>query len=267
MARVALIAFAVLALSSPAAADPSERTDRDRVYHSLPIAGGSALYLVLELGLKSRLVPDHCRWCEPNGFDAGIRTALRWDRVHLANSLSNLTGYLGNPAFAIGMLAASSDRDGRRFYDDVAPVLQAGVITGVVNWVGKAIAGRRRPFAAFHATPVRAKSDIDTSFFSGHTALAFAMAASSSTVASLRDYRSAPALWIGGLTLASATGYLRIAGDAHYATDVLAGAAIGAAIGIAIPMLFHREVLTDEAAVPRRATGREPVVLSVGSSF
>ena len=267
MSRAALAAFAVLAVRAPAAADPSERTDRDRVYHSIPIVAGSALYLVLELGLKGVIVPDHCRWCEPNGFDAGVRTALRWDRVHLANTLSNVTGYLGNPAFAVGVLAASSDRDGRRFYDDVAPVLQAGIVTGVVNWVGKAIAGRRRPFAAYDATPVRAKSDIDTSFFSGHSALAFSMATASGTVASLRGYRSAPALWIGGLSLATATGYLRIAGDAHYATDVIAGAAIGAAIGVAIPLLFHRDVLTDEPAVPRRATGREPVIFSVGSSF
>lgn len=261
------VALAVVLATATAAADPSERTDRQRVGHGAPVVLGGALYLVLELVAKQKLIPDHCRWCEPNAFDAGIRTALRWDRVHAANTLSNLTGYLGNPALAISVLGGSANGDWRRFYDDVTPVLQAGIVSGVLNWIGKAIAVRRRPFAAFKATPVRAKHDYNTSFFSGHTALAFSMATSSGTVASLRGYRSATALWIGGLTLATATGYLRIAGDAHYATDVIAGAVIGGAIGVAIPLLFHHDVLTDEPATPRQAAPREAFVLSVGSSF
>jgi membrane-associated phospholipid phosphatase len=55
----------------------------------------------------------------------------------------------------------------------------------------------------------------------------------------MRGYESAP--WILGLGLAGAatTGYLRVAADAHWATDVLAGAAFGAAVGVAVPLL-HR---------------------------
>jgi membrane-associated phospholipid phosphatase len=44
------------------------------------------------------------------------------------------------------------------------------------------------------------------------------------------------------LTLAAATGYLRIAADRHYFTDVLAGAALGAGAGLTVPYLMHREV-------------------------
>lgn len=261
------VALAVILTTATAAADPSERTDRKRIDHGAPVVLGGALYLVLELVAKQKLIPEQCRWCLPNSFDAGIRTRLRWERVQAANTVSNLTGYLGNPAFAIGVIGGSANGDWRRFYDDVTPVLQAGIVSGVLNWIGKAIAVRRRPFAAFNATPVRAKHDYDTSFFSGHSALAFSMATSSGTVASLRGYRSATALWIGGLSLATVTGYLRIAGDAHYATDVIAGALIGGAIGVAVPLLFHRDVLTDEVATPRQAATRESFVLSVGSSF
>jgi membrane-associated phospholipid phosphatase len=234
------VALVVVLATATAAADPSERTDRQRVQHGAPVLLGGALYLVLELVAKNKIIPEHCRWCVPNSFDAGIRGGLRWDRVHAANTLSNLTGYLGNPLLAISVLGGSANGDWRRFYDDVTPVLQAGITAGVLNWIGKAIAVRRRPFAAFNATPVRAKHDYDTSFFSGHTALAFSMATSSGTVASLRGYRSATALWISGLSLATVTGYLRIAGDAHYATDVIAGAVIGGAIGVVVPLLFHR---------------------------
>jgi membrane-associated phospholipid phosphatase len=42
------------------------------------------------------------------------------------------------------------------------------------------------------------------------------------------------------MTLASAVGYLRVAGDQHWATDVLAGAAVGGLVGWAVPWVFHR---------------------------
>ncbi|HZU83932.1 MAG TPA: phosphatase PAP2 family protein [Polyangiaceae bacterium] len=41
------------------------------------------------------------------------------------------------------------------------------------------------------------------------------------------------------LTLAAADGVLRIMGDRHYLTDVLAGGAIGFAFGYGVPTLFH----------------------------
>ena len=37
-----------------------------------------------------------------------------------------------------------------------------------------------------------------------------------------------------------ATGYLRIASDRHYFTDVMAGAVVGTAVGVGVPFLFHR---------------------------
>jgi len=261
------VVLAVVLASATAAADPSERSDRVRIYHAIPWVSGGALYLGLELAIKGRIIPDECRWCESNRFDTAVRSALRWDNVQAANTISNLTGYVGNPAYAVALLATSTRGDWRRFYDDVTPVIQAGVITGVVNWIGKAIAVRRRPFAFFKAEPVRAKHDFDTSFFSGHSALAFTMATSSAMVAHLRGYRSEAALWIGGLTLATATGYLRIAGDAHYATDVITGAAVGAAIGLVIPLFLHYDALTDEEPVPRRLADEQPVMFSLGGAF
>jgi membrane-associated phospholipid phosphatase len=42
------------------------------------------------------------------------------------------------------------------------------------------------------------------------------------------------------LTLASGVGYLRVAGEAHWLTDVLAGAAMGGGVGFAVPWLLHR---------------------------
>ena len=47
-------------------------------------------------------------------------------------------------------------------------------------------------------------------------------------------------MWAAGLTLATLTGYLREAADKHYLSDVLTGAAVGAAVGWAIPYLHYR---------------------------
>lgn len=107
----------------------------------------------------------------------------------------------------------------------------------------KFAAGRERPFV--HALPPEEKArtahprDNNTSFYSSHTAVTFALAASAGTVASLREYRWAPWVWAAGLAFATTTGYLRIAGDRHYFTDVLTGALVGSAVGFAVPYL-HR---------------------------
>ncbi|MFN0249975.1 MAG: phosphatase PAP2 family protein [Kofleriaceae bacterium] len=268
---LATIAF----FSTLAGASPDERTDRSRyLYQPIPIAAGGAIYLVLELGLKDQITPMECRWCRANGLDASIRNALVWKNVQGPNQVSNLTGYIGNPALALGGLFLSNlDTDDRReWYDDAIPVLQAGVVTGMVNQLFKVVFGRRRPYAEFKGTSTRAANDVNMSFFSGHTSLAFAMATSSATVASMREYRSAPLLWGGGLALATATGYFRIAADAHYFTDVLVGAIVGGAIGVAVPLLFHDDVLTNEStATPRVGSARstrDPVIFSLyGGAF
>ncbi len=43
-----------------------------------------------------------------------------------------------------------------------------------------------------------------------------------------------------GLAASAATGYLRVAGDKHWATDVLAGAGWGSAVGVGVPLLHAR---------------------------
>ena len=91
--------------------------------------------------------------------------------------------------------------------------------------------------------PVRSRSprhpaDNNVSFYSSHTSFAFSLAVSTGTVASMRRYRWAPAVWAAGLAGAAAVGYLRIAADQHYFTDVLAGAAAGSAVGFAVPTGF-----------------------------
>ena len=70
----------------------------------------------------------------------------------------------------------------------------------------------------------------ELSFPSGHTATAF-------TNASLLFYEYKDAnIWYAssGYLFATATGFLRIANNKHYTSDVLAGAGIGTAVGLAV---------------------------------
>lgn len=264
--RALAVMFLLLSLGT-ASADPSERSDRDRVWNIAPFAAGGAFYLVLEFGLKEALSRPECLWCRSNRFDTRLRSAGKWENVERADFISNVTGYFSAPTYAMGMLVVSSigERDVRRWFDDVVPVMQAGIITGVLNQAFKLAFVRRRPFAEFKARSTqKRKGDVNTSFFSGHTGLAFAMSSSSGAVASLRGYRSAPAIWIGGGMLAVTTGYLRVAADAHYTTDVIAGAVIGTLVGLTIPLVFHKDVLTDEDPVAREQK-RGNVMLSLGS--
>jgi membrane-associated phospholipid phosphatase len=60
------------------------------------------------------------------------------------------------------------------------------------------------------------------------------------------------------MTMAAGVGYLRVAGDAHWVSDVLAGAAIGGAIGWAVPWTLHR---------PRSGKGSEVQLLPAPGGF
>lgn len=231
------------------------------------------LYVSSENWFKSSLTSDECRWCTPPGVDTRIQRQLVWNDPVTADHYSNLTGHLATPLFTIGTLALSSlgNRSWRRWFDDTLPVLEAVVITNLITQVVKFSAARQRPFVYVGGPAVQPEGDLNTSFVSGHASLGFALAASAGTVATLRGYRTAPYIWAGGMALAVTTSYLRMAADAHYFTDVFVGGLIGAGVGLAVPLLLHREVLAPRAVssrllvIPRGSRGS--LGLSVAGEF
>jgi membrane-associated phospholipid phosphatase len=215
--------------------------------------------------LKSRLGPATCRWCQVDAFDASVRDALVWSDTSSANLASNIGAYAVVPLVGLGLTALAAEHDGRQL--DIAGnslvIAEAVALTGALSQIVKFAAGRERPFV--HALPADEKpltarpADNNVSFYSNHTSFAFALATASGTVASMRKYRLAPIVWAAGLVSAAAVGYLRMAADRHYFTDVLAGAAAGSAVGFAVPYLFHRSrgLL---ALVPAAGGGAEALV-------
>ena len=105
----------------------------------------------------------------------------------------------------------------------------------------KLIVPRERPYLYYEGYP---EDEVQSgkshkSFLSGHTALAFAGASFTSYVFCKYHPESKWKIPViaTSYSLATATGVLRIASGNHFATDVLAGALLGAAIGYGIPAL------------------------------
>lgn len=105
----------------------------------------------------------------------------------------------------------------------------------------KAIIDRERPYVGADSSPDDTSEDYD-SFPSGHALMAFTSAAYTQTITSLwyPDSQVMRAASIAAWSLATATAVLRVVSGNHYPTDVLAGAAIGSALGFLGPYLTNK---------------------------
>lgn len=115
----------------------------------------------------------------------------------------------------------------------------------------KALSGRKRPYVFNPSLSVDERfhlaasdgNDVFFSFFSGHSAAAFAAASFTSTLFTDLHGRSvwSNLVWGSTLTAASMAAYSRVKAGKHYPSDVLIGALVGSAIGHLIPRLHRKE--------------------------
>ncbi|CAN5176713.1 hypothetical protein BH09MYX1_BH09MYX1_48710 [soil metagenome] len=269
----AAILVAALGMTGTAsAADPKPTTDTAPralsvdPWISLGIIGvGGVSWVGSELA-KSSLVATQCRWCDRRsgvdsllGIDESTRNALRWSTPGTAATISDVMGFGALPVLLLGGLIGASARDGawRKIPEDLLVVVETVILAADMNQAVKFAVQRERPLAYALAPQDKGStaqpSDNNLSFYSGHTSLAFSLATSTGMVASLRGYSFAPLIWGVGLPLAAFEGYLRIAADKHYLTDVITGALFGAAFGIAVPLLHRAEVGRGVMIVPQGA--------------
>jgi membrane-associated phospholipid phosphatase len=241
---VALIA-SIATASDDVAADTRDHDLRWNPAVDWTILGTGVAALAVSELKKGDLAPTTCRWCEPDGFDLAAREALVWKAPATAGTASSAIAFGFAPVSALLTLSLAAAHEHVSASDVVKDAVLAGEATAIaveLDQLAKFAAGRQRPFAYALGPGERdhpADPDDDLSFFSGHTTLTFALAASVGTVATMRGYRWAPLTWTLGGTLAATTGYLRIAADRHWLTDVLTGAVVGTAVGILVPLVFH----------------------------
>ena len=254
--NVALVLRVSLALTLVAASVPAW-PDAPALEVDVPvtaaIAGGAlALWGAGELA-KGELTPGTCRWCDPPALDRHVRAQVVWSDPGAAGLLSDVLVF-ALPASLAGVDFLDAAGDLRRTSEDVLVSIEAVALAAVATQVTKSAVVRRRPAA--WASGVRTGPDDDRAFFSGHVATAFAAAAAFGTVARLREYAGWPAIYAAGFTGATAVGYLRMAADEHWLTDVAAAAAVGTTLGMVVPLL-HRGGASQRLSVAplRGATG------------
>jgi len=213
------------------------------------IVGAAALAAVG--AFQSKLAPSSCRWCDLhpdgtdalNGLDRSVRSGWMWQHPNTANTLSNVVAYGVVPAVALGAdaWAAHAAGHGDNFKVDALVIGESVLAAAGAAQILKYATSRLRPYAHARAlgepTEVASSSSDNLSFSSGHAVFAFAMTVSAARVMALRRYNHAGWVWGLGLPSAAAVGYLRIAADRHYLTDVMASAGIGTAMGLIVPRL------------------------------
>ena len=192
------------------------------------------------------------RWVGPILFDRSVRNAARVaspssQEAITAVSDGLLYGMLAAPfATAAVMWAVHDDRDAALQWAWIDA--QALLFTDATISLSKNLLRRERPDASAAGCELRpldpdcAKSVTKASFPSRHAGLSFA-AASLLCSAHLRTpVAGTPAdafVCASALTVATAVSVMRVIADRHYATDIVAGAFIGAAYGWLLPALLH----------------------------
>jgi membrane-associated phospholipid phosphatase len=229
---------------------PPAITERQTALHGALTVVGAALWITLEMR-KDSIAASSCRWCDRdltggdklNGVDRSLRTAVVWSNPAKADQLSDLVAFGGAVGLGFGLPALAAWHDGRSEnipYDSLV-IAESVVIAMNLNQLSKLMILRERPFVHYaeDREEMTRSGDDNLSFFSGHATLAWSLAVSSGTVASMRGYRLSKLVWASGLTLAVGTSYLRMAADKHYFTDQLVGAGVGSLVGFAVPYFFH----------------------------
>lgn len=244
----------------------------------LSIAGAAlAGWGILE-GIKYGVGPGRCRWCDTdrrgfstlNPLDRTVRNGVRVKNTKAADWASHIVGFGVVSAGAAAVILTSAlteckpkSEKWRRLLEDLTMIVQAAGLSGILYQLAAIATGRPRPYAHFGTVPHHRPWD-NISFFSGHVTYGFAVSAAATTVLWLRKSKLTPAVLSVGLALSLANGYLRIAADKHYFTDVLVGAAVGTLVGWAIPWLAKKT-----ARPPRIGfvMGKKQAALYVGRDF
>ena len=229
--------------------------------------------------------PKRASWTAHNGFDDSIRDALL---LH-DNKAREVAGNIGDGL--MGLLIAEPivdsfytlgyrDRNWDALWQTSVINLESFTFTSLVSSVSQNAIKRQKPFVRICPDGSCADEQPNRGMPSGHVAFALTGAGLYCThheYQSLYDPATERALCVTSLGLAAADGVLRIMADRHYATDILAGSAIGLFSGFLLPRLLHyywSENGTEPSRVQNKSEGSffkrvslSPQILSGGGSL
>ncbi|MCA9718251.1 MAG: phosphatase PAP2 family protein [Myxococcales bacterium] len=158
---------------------------------------------------------------------------------------------------------------GLRYGTDVMIYAETLALNLLITEILKNAIGRPRPLVYVDPDAVdadvreklleeQASADSLKSFPSGHASTSFAAAVGGSMLLTLKLARRRPgalaAAWVLSLGAASTAGALRVVAGKHFTSDVIAGAILGSAIGVVVPLAHWRGTLEGAPRRRRRAT-------------
>jgi membrane-associated phospholipid phosphatase len=254
---VLVVAALVCQLATPALAEdviPGHSIDRP--------ASGAVIAGALGLGLGLSLIPVHAPsalWSRELFGDADGAVHSRFSPRAAGLSDGLLAVSIAAPvAYLVGDTVEDADGDRLVLYSEALAVNLA-VFQGA-----KHLVQRPRPYLYSTSADVARYAadqgdDAYQSFYSAHAATAFCAAttgayltAVGSPGAGVRAFA-----WAGGFATAAAVANLRVRAGKHFYSDVVIGAAIGIAIGYAVPALHadHAAYVPSGADLAAAASG------------
>lgn len=238
---VALVTLAVLAPPAAAVAEPRGSPYRLRWGYDAALVGiGAAGVMTPLVGYSSSKAACYPS-CTPPTDMLGIDDAVVGNYSPPAHALANVvvTSLVLSP-----LIIDAADSRFRGWFEDAFVTFETILLSQAITQVMKSAVDRTAPFVY---NPRAEQDDLDSadafrSFISGHTSTSFA-AATAYAVTFWKRHPQSPWRYVvaAGLeTVATSVALLKIKAGYHYPTDVVAGALVGASVGLLIPML-HTE--------------------------
>lgn len=207
----------------------------------LAVGVGFGVTGLIEAGRQDPFLAGDLEALDPADVNPLDRPATRRWSVAADDASDILSGVLMTAPLAL----AAVGRGGERPAVTLTMYAETWLLTNSVVNLLKGTCNRTRPYAYNDdpAIPIDEKLSVGArrSFPSGHSANAFAAAVFAGTVYGdlYPDSRRKGWVWGIGLTAAATTASLRYAAGHHFPTDIIAGAALGGALGYMVPRL-HR---------------------------
>lgn len=186
----------------------------------------------------------------------------RFDRI--ATSYSSIRARRASDVFFYGAMAMPSvfvfSKRMRKNAKSIALIYgETLFLTVGITAITKKTIRRSRPFVYNSNFEIDEKLENNArySFFSGHTSVVSAGSFFTAKVFAdfYPDSKWKPVVWGVAATMPAITGYLRVRAGKHFPTDVIAGYAVGAAIGILIPQIHKRKKQNENVQLSILPTG------------
>lgn len=212
-------------------------------FGTVAIAGGVTLYSENAYGS-----PTSPHWTAHNEFDDAVRNALRLHTLQAQNAVADLSDALmglliAEPIIDSFVFLGYRDHRWDELWQTSVINLESFTFTALASSVMQNSIRRQKPYVRECPDGSCTNEQPNRGMPSGHVAFAFTGAGLYCTHNSYQSYSGNPEaerlVCATSLGLATMEGILRIAAERHFATDVLAGSAIGLFSGFLLPRWLH----------------------------